>query len=219
MKRLVWLRRLAMPLLLLTIVGSSGAESGLARGPAAPGAVNLTPSNTPIVGGFAPGGGAINGSGPSADPTLTLGNLLPGSVSQPWSAYSAAGQVRAASFDSSTATWEPRGSALNAQLSNTAGKPSMDFAGAGRTTPWVAFVETAGGLGALGPRHLFFRPEPAARAARRPADDSLKRPDAICRPAGRRDGGKELSGLPASRWPGLGAQLSALHSHHLGHAL
>jgi len=103
-----------------------------------------------VVVGFQQDGGAVN-INPAQDslaPALTLGSLT-GGAPRPWLASTeggaggAATQVVVTEFNSSNHTWEQRGAALNFAPANSAGNPSVAFAG---TTPWTAFVESIGGV-------------------------------------------------------------------------
>ncbi len=89
----------------------------------------------------------INPSQNSLTPALALGSPT-GGAPQPWLASTEGGQggtaaqVVVTTFNQAGGTWEQRGGALNSSPTNSAGSPSIAFAG---TTLWAAFVETIGG--------------------------------------------------------------------------
>lgn len=108
------------------------------------------PINQAPPGGFVADGGALNAD-PRAgtEPAIALGSLTPGGETQPWVAFVEDGQAVVSSFNKSANAWERRGAALNAQSGSTASGPVIAFAGADRTTPWVAFADMIGGKGQL----------------------------------------------------------------------
>jgi len=73
---------------------------------------------------------------------VTAGAPQPWLASTEGSAGGTATHVVVTEFNSANHTWEQRGAALNFASANSAGNPSLSFAG---TTPWTAFVETIGG--------------------------------------------------------------------------
>jgi hypothetical protein len=128
-------RWVALSLSIIIIFGGSIV------GRAAPGTPTAIPT---VAGGFVPDDGAANAAGKSGRaPSLAFGRLTTNGALQPWLAFAENNQVVAATFDAGA--WQRRGGSLNFQAANSAASPSLDFSGANRTAPWVAFVETIGG--------------------------------------------------------------------------
>lgn len=65
---------------------------------------------------------------------------------EPWVATVQNNRIVVNRFLTATATWQQVDGILNRASANAAGDPALAFAGAGRTTPWVAWRETVDGL-------------------------------------------------------------------------
>ncbi|MCL4858990.1 MAG: hypothetical protein KJZ93_06270 [Caldilineaceae bacterium] len=97
------------------------------------------------VGGFVSDGGAVSDPAQSSGAPALAIRRNSYITYERWLAFAQSGQVVVAITDGTSNTWARRGNALNFGASHPAGQPSIDFAGADRDTPWVAFAETING--------------------------------------------------------------------------
>lgn len=130
--------------------------NALAQETAAPTAArqNLTP--TPVAAGsgtvsaFVQLGDALNRdkSAAATDQELALGSPFTGTESIPWATWAERSGNTQQIFVSrlNGDKFEPVGASLNIHANVIAEKPSIDFAGAGRTVPWVAWYEPSPGF-------------------------------------------------------------------------
>ncbi len=122
-----------------------------------------------------PPGAQVNNDPPSIDPTqnaglvdLTAGSLVAGKPRVPWATFSqmsgSSQQIFVRAFKGGS--WQTEGfpESLNEDTTQAAQAPSIDFTGANRTVPWVAWGETSTVPTFSGARQIF-----ASRFASQPA--------------------------------------------------
>ncbi|MGO9976495.1 MAG: hypothetical protein ACLP01_27540 [Solirubrobacteraceae bacterium] len=124
--------------------------------------------------GLPASGAQVNSDSPAIDPTqnaglsdLTAGSLVAGNARVPWIAFSQANadgsqQIFVRAFKGGA--WQTEGfpQSLNEDDTQVAQAPSIDFTGAGRTVPWVAWAEPSSTF--AGVSQIFasrFSPQPA----------------------------------------------------------